>query len=507
MTDDFDQNDESETGEERRQRPERVADLSTLPVFLDLKGRRAVVAGGSDAAAWKAELIAAAGASVDLYAPTDTLTDEMRAVLSAPPPNGTLRHHDRAIVPGDLHDAAVAIADCEDEAEAERFVAAARAAGVPVNVIDKPAFCSFRFGTIVNRSPVVVGISTDGAAPILGQAIRRRIETLLPPALASWADLAARVRAEVMEHLSPGRLRRTFWERFSDSAFTARLPDDTAEADARGFVAALRNSPEAGGRVTLVGAGPGEAELLTLKAVRALQAADVILFDDLVSDDILELARREAKRMLVGKRAARESCRQEDINRMMVQFAKAGKHVVRLKAGDVSVFGRAGEELDELNREGIPVQIVPGITAASALAASFGVSLTHRDRAQQLRFVTGHSKKGGLPEDLDWQALADDHATTVFYMGGRMAPRIAERLIAHGLPAATPVAVAANLSRADETRGAGTLAELGLIVGRIGVDRPILIGVGRVFAEAAAEAARTLRDESSVPQQRSTGTA
>ncbi|WP_370196439.1 uroporphyrinogen-III C-methyltransferase, partial [Aurantimonas sp.] len=188
---------------------------------------------------------------------------------------------------------------------------------------------------------------------------------------------------------------------------------------------------------------------------------------------------------LVGKRAARDSCRQEDINAMMVSFAKAGKHVVRLKSGDVSVFGRAGEELDELARENIPVAIVPGITAASALAASFGVSLTHRDRAQQLRFVTGHSKKGGLPEDLDWHALADDHATTVFYMGGRMAAKIAERLIHHGLPATTPVAVAANLSRDDETRAAGTLADLGAVVARIGVDRPILIGVGRVFAERA----------------------
>ena len=477
-------------------RSQRMGDLATLPVFLDLAGKRVVMAGGGPGAAWKAELLASAGARVDLYAPAAALDPEMAELLRDPPhgPDGTggILHHDRpwstAVFTEPGGKAAIAVGDTADCAEGQAFACAARAAGVPVNVVDRPAYCDFRFGSIVNRSPVVVGISTDGAAPILGQAIRRRIETLLPPALAGWAGLAAKIRADVVARLAPGPLRRAFWERFSDGAFTTRSPGANAAADAGRLIGELAVSAHAGGRVTLVGAGPGEAELLTLKAVRALQAADVILFDDLVSDGVLELARREARRMLVGKRAARESCRQEDINAMMVAFAKAGKHVVRLKSGDVSVFGRAGEELDELRAQNIPVSIVPGITAASALAASFGVSLTHRDRAQQVRFVTGHSRKGGLPDDLDWAALADDHATTVFYMGGRMAPKIAERLIANGLAAATPVAVAANLSRDDETRAAGTLERLGAIVETIGVDRPILIGVGRVFAEHAAAA-------------------
>lgn len=471
---------------QERERPQRMGDLSTLPVFFDLSGKRVIMAGGSDAAAWKAELLAAAGAAVKLHARDDELSEEMRSVLEASFERGSIEHVGRGWSDADFDGTALAVADCETEAEAERFAAAAHRAGVPVNVIDKPAYCQFRFGTIVNRSPVVVGISTDGAAPILGQAIRRRIETLLPLSLTGWARLATRLRGAVMDSLMPGPQRRSFWERFSDNAFTRKAPDDAAEAEARGWVDELARSPSAGGRVTLVGAGPGEAELLTLKAVRALQAADVILFDDLVSDDVLELARREAKRMLVGKRASRDSCRQEDINRMMIQFAKAGKHVVRLKSGDVSIFGRAGEEIAELRQEGIPVRIVPGITAASALAAGFGVSLTHRDCAQQVRFVTAHSRKGGLPEDLDWNALADDNATTIFYMGGRMAPRISERLIAEGLTAETPVAVAANLSREDETRGVGTLAGLGALVDRVGVDRPILIGVGRVFSECEA---------------------
>ncbi|WP_152046612.1 siroheme synthase CysG [Aureimonas psammosilenae] len=480
-------NDETQPFEDRA-RPERLGALSVLPVFLSLAGRRAVLAGGSAAAAWKAEMLAASGAQVEIYAPSDDLSDEMTELLATGAAAGSLTRLDRPWDAACLKGAAVAVLDCESEAEAQAFACSAREAGTPWNVVDKPAFCQFRFGSVVNRSPVVVGISTDGAAPILGQAIRRRIETLLPPTLSAWGRLAAKVRAEVMERLAPGGQRRAFWERFTDAAFTRRVEDADEESQARGLVSEIAAAPSSGGRVTLVGAGPGEAELLTLKAVRALQSADVILFDDLVSDDVLELARREAKRMLVGKRGGRESCRQEDINATMVSLAKAGRHVVRLKSGDVAVFGRAGEELAELKREGIPVETVPGITAASAMASAFGVSLTHRDHASELRLVTGHSRHGDLPDNVDWQDLARAHATTVFYMGGRMAGRIAEKLVASGLSPKTPVAVASNLSRADEVRRLGTLASLAGIVGEIGYDKPILIGVGHVFGECEAVA-------------------
>ncbi|MDY8110114.1 siroheme synthase CysG [Fulvimarina sp. 2208YS6-2-32] len=461
--------------------------LAVLPVFYDLKGKRVVMAGGGAGAAWKAELLAASGARVDLYTPLGEIGEEMADLIASKSGEAGVRHHDRPWATDIFVGAALAVGDVETEAEAYAFRCAAKAAGIPVNLVDKPAFCDFTFGSIVNRSPLVVGISTSGAAPILGQAARRRIETLLPPSLQGWAQMAARVRERVLTGLKPGPERRAFWERFSDFAFKARPPEDDRDLDAA--LDAIARNPVKTGRVTLVGAGPGEAELLTLKAVRALQGADVILFDDLVSPDILELARREARRMLVGKRAARESCRQEDINRMMVEFAEAGKTVVRLKSGDVSIFGRAGEELAELKRRNIPFEIVPGITAASALAATFGISLTHRDHAQQLRFVTGHSKKGGLPDDIAWRELAGPRATTIFYMGGRMAGKIAETLIAEGMPAATPVAVCANISRDDETRATGHLADLGAIVGRIGVDRPILIGVGNVFSEVSAQSA------------------
>ncbi len=328
---------------------------------------------------------------------------------------------------------------------------------MPANVIDKPAFCQFQFGSIVNRSPVIVSISTDGAAPILAQAIRQRIETLLPASLKQWAGLAHSLREAVNRRLSPGAARRLFWERFVASCMTTNEPptDETAD-DLLATADQIATAPRSGS-VTLVGAGPGDAELLTLKAMRALQAADVILFDDLVSAEVLELARREAKRFLVGKRGGRESCRQEDINDMMVRFAKSGKRVVRLKSGDPMIFGRAGEEIARLESEGIPVEVVPGITAASAMAASLKTSLTNRDHAQQVRFVTGHSRHNALPRTVNWASLAEPNQTSVFYMGGRMAGQIEERLRENGMQANTPVVVMSSVSRARQQCWSGRL--------------------------------------------------
>ncbi|EMS99633.1 siroheme synthase [Agrobacterium tumefaciens str. Cherry 2E-2-2] len=457
--------------------------LAKLPVFWGLEGKRVVLAGGSDGAAWKAELLLACGAELHLYCEASELSESF-AVLVAK--SQMLTWHDRLWGPDVFDGAELALADCETDAEAESFYDAARAAGVPVNVIDKPEFCQFQFGSIVNRSPVVVSISTDGAAPILAQAIRRRIETLLPLSLKDWGALAQAIRERVNLRLAPGASRRSFWEKFVDRAFTERLGEGSEErllADI-GMQAARAGSGR--GLVTLVGAGPGDAELLTLKAVRALQAADVILFDDLVSAEVLELARREAKRMLVGKRGGRESCRQEDINDMMIRLAKAGKRVVRLKSGDPMIFGRAGEEIAALQAENIPVEIVPGITAASAMASRLGVSLTHRDHAQSVRFVTGHSRQGKLPENIDWKSLSDPAVTTVFYMGGRTAADIQSSLLVHGMPASTPVAIMISVSRANERRWCGSLAELAAAVDRLGVNEPLLIGIGDAFRAASS---------------------
>ncbi|WGF90419.1 siroheme synthase CysG [Marinivivus vitaminiproducens] len=455
-----------------------MAPLSILPVFLPLQGRRAVVVGGSDAAAWKAELLVAAGAAVDLYASAGGLSDELKRVLVGTGAPGRIVHHD---VPWDVAsfaDAAIVVADAETDDEARALHRRARAAGVPINVIDRPAFCDVMFGSIVNRSPVVVGISTEGAAPILGQAIRRRIETVLPPALQKWAGLAQRMRARLNARLQPGIQRRTFWERFADRAFgPAPMPTDEAALDREIDGIAAAGLPQTG-RVTLVGAGPGDAALLTLKAVRALQSADTILFDDLVSDDVLELARREARRIRVGKRGGRPSCSQSEINALMVRHAKAGRHVVRLKAGDPMIFGRAGEEIALLDREGVPVDVVPGITSGIALASALGVSLTHRDHARSVRFVTGHSRKGGLPDDIDWAAVADPSTTTIFYMAGRTAEPIAERLTSHGMHRDTDVAVVSAVSCPNQRVWRCTLGTLARTMTSVATSDPVIIGIG-----------------------------
>ncbi|MCC6736232.1 MAG: uroporphyrinogen-III C-methyltransferase [Bauldia sp.] len=463
--------------------PAAIAPIATLPVFLDLRGKRALVVGGTAAAAWKAELLLAAGAGVAVIAaePSPEMSGVLgrsggRAALAAGP-----------FAPQHLAGLAVAICDAGDDAEAAAFAALCRAAGVPHNVIDEPAHSAFSFGTIVNRSPVVIGIGTSGVAPVLGQAIRQRVEAILPRRLPEWAGLAARLRDRVLSLLPEGSARRRFWDAFVDRVFSAdTVPGEGAyEAEADRWIGAAREKTRAG-RVTLVGAGPGSAEFLTLRAVRALQTADVILFDDLVTDEVLELARREAVRIGVGKRGGLASCRQEDINDLLLEHARQGRHVVRLKSGDPMVFGRGGEEIAVLDRAGIAVEVVPGITAAMALASRLGVSLTHRDRAQSLRFVTGYAKDGALPRRLDWKGLADPATTLVVYMGGGTAPTLSRRLIQHGLDPATPVVVAENLSRDDEKIERLCLRDLarGLTSG----SGPVLVGIGSVFARAESAA-------------------
>ncbi|MGF1629315.1 MAG: siroheme synthase CysG [Kiloniellaceae bacterium] len=464
--------------------PAHIAPLAKLPVFLSLRGRPAVVVGGSAAAAWKAELLGASGARVTVVA--ESLSAEMAALLRASEP--AIESHARTWQQSDLRGAAVAVADLGDAGEAARFAAAAAAAGVPHNVIDQPAFCSFQFGAIVNRSPVVIGISTDGAAPVLGQAIRRRVETLLPAGLAVWAAAAQDFRVCLTRLLPTVERRRAFWRAFAELAFTEPpVGDPLARLLALAGPRGTAKAPLPG--VILVGAGPGDAGLLTLNAVRALQAADVILFDDLVSQEVLDLARREAKRLLVGKRGGRASCRQEDINALMIKLARQGRRVVRLKAGDPMLFGRAGEEIAALQAQGIPFTVVPGITAAFGAAARLGVSLTHRDCAQSLQLVTAHSRQGGLPQDVDWCRLADPRSTLMLYMGARTGSEAAARLLDGGLGGDTPVAIMTAISRPGEQVERLTLAELARR-GEIDHEHPVLIGVGKVFAAVKSDQER-----------------
>ena len=373
-------------------RSTRIGALARLPAFFALEDKRAVVAGGSPAATWKAELLSAAGARVEVFALAPS--EEMLA-LAAAPPRGVVILRDRNWMPGDFAGAAIAVADCADDEEAARFAAAARAAGVPVNVIDRPAFCDFSFGAIVNRSPLVIGISTDGASPVFGQAIRAKIEALIPKGFARWADAARAWRPRVQALALPFRGRRNFWERFTERAVAA---PNAAPTDAD-LDALLAPTPAANtGSVILVGAGPGDPELLTLRAVRALQSADVILFDDLVAPDILDFARREAKKMLVGKTGHAPSCKQDDINALMISLAKAGRRVVRLKGGDPMIFGRADEEIAACRAAAIAVEVVPGITTAQGAASRLLVSLTRRGQARRVQYLTGHAPEMAATE-------------------------------------------------------------------------------------------------------------
>src|SRR5262245_14192826 len=333
--------------------------LSRLPVFLALEGKRALLAGGSAAAAWKAELLSAAGAKVEVYAADPC---EELIALAGNPPYGAITLIERSWRAADMTGAAIAVGAFAEDAEAAAFADAARAAGVPVNVIDKPAFCDFAFGAIVNRSPLVIGISTDGAAPVFAQAIRAKLEALLPMGFAGWAAAAARWRDKVKASGLSFSARRRFWQIFT--AHAVSNPDhEPVENDFDRFIAEVQGlgTSVENGSVTLVGAGPGDPELLTLRAVRALQSADVILFDDLVSRDVLDFARREARKMLVGKTGFGPSCKQEDINALMVSLARQGKRVVRLKGGDPLIFGRAAEEIEACRAANVAFDVVPGI--------------------------------------------------------------------------------------------------------------------------------------------------
>ncbi len=458
--------------------PSRIGELATLPVFFMLEDRRAVLAGSSAGALWKAELLEAAGARVDLFG---EFTPEDLAQFAL---GERVRRHARHWIDADFKGASLAIGEFDSDAAAVSFRAAAHRAGVPVNIVDRPALCDFQFGSIVNRSPLVIGISTAGAAPVFGQAIRALIETLLPAGFARWAEAARSWRGSIQALNLDFRSRRSFWEAFTRQALTrpTETPSDTVRD---GLLDTLRE-PKAKetGTVLLVGAGPGDPELLTLKAVRVLQSADVVLFDDLVPAEIVDMARREAARMTVGKRGHKPSCGQDEISALLVKLAREGKKVVRLKGGDPTIFGRANEEIDALRAAGIPFEIIPGVTAASGAAAAAGVSLTERDLARRVQFITAHTKEGRLPDDLDWEALADPRATTAVYMGVKTLPLLVERLLANGLSPATPTLFIESATLAHERVIAAPLADLPAKVAAAGPSGPSLVLIGAAVGRA-----------------------
>lgn len=464
--------------------------MDHLPVFMALKGRQVVLVGGATPAVPKARMLLKAGAAVTIVAPR--LSPELATLIGS----HDVEHHARPFAAADVPGAALVIAATGVPSVDAAVSTAAQAANVPVNVVDNPALSTFIVPAIIDRSPVVIGVSSGGASPVLARAVRRAIDRVLPARLGPLARFAAQFRGAVKANIPDPRGRRRFWERVMDGPVAAsvlRGDEVAAREQMLKLVNKRADAPSANGTVSLVGAGPGDPELLTLRAHRLLQTADVIVYDRLVSPRVLEYARRDAEQVFVGKQPGNHSHTQRKINDLLLRLAHTGKHVVRLKGGDPSVFARGGEELASLRQAGIAVEVVPGITAATAAAASAGFSLTHRDHAASVTFVTGHSAQDGPAGlgDLDWQALARANHTVAIYMGVAAAPNIAGRLIGHGRSPSTPAVMVENASMPEQRVHAATLEQLGALAAACPSGTPALFIVGEVAADAVATQALT----------------
>lgn len=451
--------------------------MDFLPLFHKLQGRPVLVVGGGEVALRKARLLSDAGGRLRVVAPE--IRSDLRELVGA---EGVFL---RGYEPADLHGVALVIAATDDEPLNARISHEAQALGIPVNVVDAPALCSVIFPAIVDRSPLVVAVTSGGDAPVLARLIRAKIETWIPATYGQLAGLAKQFRERVKQLFPDVQQRRVFWEdvfqgQIAESVFAGKLGEGKRLLEAKIAGAA----PRALGEVYLVGAGPGDPDLLTFRALRLMQQADVVLYDRLVAPAIIELCRRDAERIYVGKRRSEHAVPQDEINQLLVDLAKQGKRVLRLKGGDPFIFGRGGEEIEQLAAEGIQFQVVPGITAASGCAAYAGIPLTHRDHAQSVRFVTGHLKDGS--SDLPWADLVAPGQTLVFYMGLVGLPTICQELIAHGRAADTPAALVQQGTTQNQRVFTGALANLPQLVAEHEVHAPTLVIVGEVV---------TLRDK------------
>jgi len=447
--------------------------MDFLPIFLDVRGAPCLVVGGGEVAARKCALLLRAGARVTVLAP------ELSAAFDADLAAARIAHRAARFRDADLDGVAVAIAATSDDAVNRAVAAGARARRIPVNVIDQPALCSFILPSIIERAPLIVAVSSGGASPVLARLLRARLESLIPAGYGRLAALAGAFRDRVKARFKPQE-RRRFWERALQGPI-AELVFSGRDAEARqALQSALEDTRLAfsGGEVSLVGAGPGDPDLLTFRALRLMQQADVVVYDRLVSQPVLDLVRLEAERIYAGKERAKHTLPQEDINHLLVRLAREGKRVVRLKGGDPFIFGRGGEEIETLAAEGIPFQVVPGITAAAGCASYAGIPLTHRDYAQSVVFVTGHMQDGSM--NLNWRALAQPRQTIVFYMGLVGIDILCRELTAHGLPAATPAALVQAGTTPQQRVLTGTLESLPGIVHDSGVKAPTLIIIGEV---------------------------
>ena len=449
--------------------------MNFLPVFLDLKGKNCLVVGGNEVAARKAALLMQAGAWVTAVAPElapgfAQLKEQDRLVHSKQPFSAAL-----------LDDMVLVIAADEDEALNRQVSEAAKARQLPVNVVDHPELCSFIMPSIIDRSPLIIAVSSGGSSPVLARLLRARLETMIPAAYGRLASLAERFRGNVKKRFSSSAQRRMFWEKalqgpVAEMVFAGQ--DKAADAALQKLLESEQPEDMPRGEVYLVGAGPGNPDLLTFRALRLMQQADVVVHDHLVTPAVLDMARRDAERIYVGKETSNHTLPQEGINELLVRLAKEGKRVLRLKGGDPFIFGRGGEEIATLADNGIPFQVVPGITAASGVASYAGIPLTHRDYAQSCVFVTGHLKDNSM--DLDWDALARPNQTIVIYMGLLGLPVLCRELVAHGLPASTPAAIVQQGTTAHQRVVVGTLETLPALTVEAKLKPPTLIIVGNV---------------------------
>jgi len=449
--------------------------MEYLPIFMNLKGKAATVVGGGEVAARKVALLHQAGGEVTVIAPElgDTLTRALdREEIS---------HIQSRFSPELLQRPQLIVAATNDPDTNKAVAQAAGEMNVPVNVVDTPDLCTFVMPSIIDRSPVMIAVSTGGASPVLGRLLRQKLETTIPASYGKLAALARMFRERVKQKFSHSPDRRLFWEKVLEGPIAEMMiagkEDKAQQALEEALDSEGERMPDAG-EVYLVGGGPGDPDLLTFKALRLMQQADVVVYDRLVSPAVLELVRRDAERIYAGKERDRHAIPQDQINALLVKLAKEGKRVCRLKGGDPFIFGRGGEEIATLMQEGVAFQVVPGITAASGCATYAGIPLTHRDYSQSVTFVTGNLKDGTI--NLNWDALAKPNQTIVFYMGLHGIKTICKELVAHGVADTMPAALVQQGTTPNHQVYIGNLRNLPSLVEEAEVKPPTLIIVGEV---------------------------
>jgi len=448
--------------------------MDYLPVFMDVRGQRCLLVGAGEVASRKAALLARTGAYLVVVAPL--VRDEVRELVAKH--QGEI--HLRAFQHTDLDDVSLVVAATDNDAVNRQVSELARARRLPVNVVDQTELCSFIVPAIVDRSPVVIAISTGGSSPVLTRQIKENIEIMLPATYGRLASLLGSLRDRVKRDVTDFAKRTRFWEKLLSGPMPQMVLSGRDQDAMQLFEQTLTdvNQNIVQGEVYLVGAGPGDPDLLTLKALRLMYAADVVLYDRLVSPEIMKRVRPDADRIFVGKEAKNHPVPQEEINDLLVRLTREGKKVLRLKGGDPFIFGRGGEEIDRLAAAGLPFQVVPGVTAASGCAAYAGIPLTHRDYSQSVRFVTGHMKND--QPDLDWPVLAKEDQTLVIYMGLITLAVICEQLQACGMSGAMPVGIVEQGTMPQQRVVTGTLQDIAGKVEAASIKAPAIIIIGKV---------------------------